>query len=56
MKNIQYYNAEKYADKQYEVREHGVFHKDGEYYISSLLFRNRNLMREQIPHIYPSIH
>lgn len=34
MKNIQYYNAEKYTDKQYEVREHGVLHKDGKYYIS----------------------
>lgn len=34
MKNIQYYNASKYADTQYEKREHGIFKMDGEFYVS----------------------
>lgn len=34
MKNIQYYNASKYAEAQYEKREHGIFKKDDEYYVS----------------------
>lgn len=34
MKNIQYYNAVKYAENQYKLREHGIYCKDGEYYVS----------------------
>ncbi len=34
MKNIQYYNAEKYSDKQYDSMEQGIHCKDGMYYVS----------------------